>query len=210
MRIEIAESARRRSGAALIVAAVLSVALMSHHPTSVAAHGSLGVFVHGGMLLLLFVLLTGFTVFAAVRGLGRLAVLAGLVAYTISTFANIGAATINGLVVPALAARDGAEPGHDVFLLAWESNQALALLAVVAIGIAFLCWSVDLLGERRGGARLLGAAGVAAGVLPAGALLAGGYGMNVQVAFVVYAVHAAWTAAAGAWLLRVADSGPAP
>ena len=116
-------SADRIAGAALIAAAASSVLAMAHHPTS-AHGGALGAIVHGVMIVLLAVTAFGFAHFAIRRGLGRPAMLAGLVAYGLCGFGHVGAATIGGFVVPALAARGDDSVGHDIFLLAWESNQA--------------------------------------------------------------------------------------
>jgi hypothetical protein len=119
-------------------------------------------------------------------------ILAGTVAYGFSLVANFGAATINGFVVPALAARGPEAVGHDTFLLAWYANQALARLAVYATGAAYVLWSIDFL--RRAGLanRVIGAVGVVAGAVPAATLLSGQAAMELRVAFPVYSAHAVW------------------
>lgn len=189
----------RAAGIALVAAAAGSVLAMAHHPSGGHA-GPLGGIVHGAMIALIATMAFGFAHFALRRGLARPAILAGLVAFAVSLFGHVGAATINGFVVPALAGRGHGAAGHDIFLFAWESNQALARLGVFATGTAFVLWSLDLLRER-GAARWLGAAGLVAGAMPA-VLLGGGWiAMNVAGAFLVYAAHAAWTAAVGAWMV---------
>ena len=94
----------RTAGIALIAAAAASMLAMAHHPTSLRAGAMIGI-VHGVMILVVGAMLYGFSHFARRRGLGRPAVLAGLIAYGIGAAANIGAAVINGFVAPAL-------PGH--------------------------------------------------------------------------------------------------
>ena len=191
----------RTAGLFLIGPAAASVVAMAHHPSGAHA-GGLGGLVHGTMIVLLALMAFGFLHFARRCGLGRPPVLAGLVAYAISLFAHVGAATINGFVVPALAARGPGAVGHDVLLLAWEANQALARLGVFATGAAFLLWSADLQRAPGGERRLIGLAGMAAGGLPA-VLLAGGWiRMDVAGAFAVYAAHAAWAALVGLHLMR--------
>lgn len=195
----------RIAGAALLAGAAGSVFAMAHHPSG-GHGGALGGIVHGAMIALLGAMAFGFFFLCLRRGPARPAILAGALAYGVSLFAHVGAATINGFVVPALAARaagGGADAvGHDIFLLAWESNQALARLGVVATGLAFIFWSLDFL--RRPGAepRLIGALGLLAGAVPIALLAAGAIRMDVAGAFIVYAAHAAWAALVGLHLWR--------
>ena len=191
-------TADRIAGAALLASAAGTVLAMAHHPTGLHGGGGLAGAVHGAMLALLLASAFGFVHFARRRGLGRPAVLAGLVVYGASLFVHAGAATLNGFVVPALAGRGDAAVGHDLFLFAWETNQALARLGVFATGAAFILWGADLLRDRR----WLGAAGIAAGLLPAAALAGGWIAMNVAGAFLAYAVHGAWAALVGIELVR--------
>jgi hypothetical protein len=103
-------------------------------------------------------------------------------------------------VVPALARREGV--AHDVFLFAWELNQALAKLGVCAAGVAFVLWSMALLRQRTADMRLLGALGATAGLLQAGIVLAGGVKLDVKVALLLSALHGTWAALVGLQLLR--------
>jgi len=196
----------RLAGAALIAAAAASVLAMAHHPSG-AHGGALGGIVHGAMIVLLALQVFGFTHFARRRGLARPAILAGLVAYGISLFGHVAAATINGFVVPAIAARGHGAVSRDIFLFAWEANQAFARLGVYATGTAFILWSLDLLRRDAGWSRLIGLAGIAAGVVPAALLASGAIHMNVGGAFIVYAIHAAWAALVGVMLFREAGRG---
>jgi hypothetical protein len=183
----------RIGGGALIAASLATIVAMGHHPSS-AHSGALVGIVHGAMILFLAAIAFGFARFAHQRGLARPAVLAGAIAYVFALFGHAGAATINGFVVPALAAR-GQPVGHDIFLFAWEANQALARLGVFANSAAILFWSADLLAGRT--ARLLGLAGLVAGILPVALLATGALRMDVAGAFIVYGLHAAWTALLG-------------
>ena len=198
----------RFAGLALIGAAAASLVAMAHHPAGAHSGPAAGL-VHGAMILLLAGIAFGFVHFARRRGLARPAMLAGLVAFSVSLVAHVGAATINGFVVPALASRGAGAVGHDVFLLAWEANQALARLGVFATGAAFLLWSGDLLRGPGGEARLVGAAGLPAGAVPAILLAAGAIRMDVAGAFLVYAAHGAWVALVGVHLLRGGLGAPA-
>jgi hypothetical protein len=192
----------RLAGAAHISAAAVTVLAMAHHPTGAHGAGGLNALVHGTMMAVLTLLAFGFVHLARLRGLGEAPVLAGLVAYGLSLFAHVGAATINGFVVPALAGRGPGAVAHDIFLFAWETNQALAKIGVYATGAAFILWSVDLLRRQGGTARLVGLAGLVAGAVPAVLLASGTIRLNVTGAIVTYAIHAAWAALVGLLLLR--------
>ncbi|MGQ0589346.1 MAG: hypothetical protein ACT4N8_07430, partial [Sphingosinicella sp.] len=195
------EANGRIGGAALIAAGAGTVLAMAHHPTGAHGGGLLGPSVHAAMIVLLGLTAFGFATLCALRGAARPLILAGMVAYALALFGHAGAATINGFVVPALAGRD-AVPGHDIFLLAWEANQALAKLGVIAASVAFLFWSMDFLRRGGGEAKAIGALGLAAGLVPPVLLLGGIVAMNVTGAFIVYAIQAAWGALVGVHLFR--------
>jgi hypothetical protein len=192
------KSADRVAGAAMIAAAAGTLLAMGHHPSGVHGGSSLAGIVHASMIALLGLLVFGFAHMARRRGLGRPAVLAGLVAYGIALVGHAGAATINGFAVPALAARGVAT--HDLFLFAWELNQALAKLGVYATSAAYLLWSADFLADRR--TRLLGAVGLMAAIVPAALLASGAIRLDVTGAFICYAVQVGWAALVGLHLLR--------
>lgn len=195
----------RATGVVMIAAAAFSVLLMAHHPSSFHGSGALGGIVHAGMMIAVTLLFVGFARFSQLAGLDNTIVLAALVAFGVATVANLGAATINGMVVPALAARGEAEVGRDVFLFAWEANQALARIGVVATGAAYTGWSLHLLSETGAGSRLIGILGIATGLVPIAVLIVGGYGMDVRTAFAIYSAHAVFSAAVGGWLWRRAS-----
>jgi hypothetical protein len=195
------EDTQRIGGAALIAAAGGTVLAMAHHP--VGAHsGALGPAVHAAMIAFLALTAFGFAAFAAARGPARPKILAGIILYALALFGHVGAATINGFVVPALAGRGPGAVDHDIFLLAWEANQALAKLGVIASSLAFLFWSLDFLGRSGVEARAIGMVGLAAGILPPALLLAGMIDMDVAGAFLAYAAQAAWGVCVGLHLVR--------
>lgn len=195
------EDTQRFGGAALIAAAAGTVLAMAHHP--VGAHsGALGPAVHAAMIAFVAMTAFGFAAFAAARGPARPKILAGIILYALALFGHVGAATINGFVVPALAGRGPGLIDNDIFLLAWEANQALAKLGVIASSLAFLFWSLDFLGRSGAEARAIGMIGLAAGILPPALLLAGTIDMDVAGAFLAYAAQAAWGACVGLHLVR--------
>jgi hypothetical protein len=194
-------NADRIAGGALILGALLSVLAMAHHPDHVDPGGLVGI-VHGAMIVLMSAIAFGFAHFARRRGLARPAILAGLIAYLVGLVADLGAATTNGFIVPALAAHGAALSGRDVFLLAWEANQALAKLGVFATTAAFTFWSLDFL--RRPGLepKAIGGLGLLAGLGPALLLATGTTDMHVGGAFIAYAAFAAWAVIVGVHLVR--------
>ena len=100
-----------RRGWRRYVGAVGVVGAMAHHPSG-AHPGALGGIVHGAMIALSLLLAWGFAHFAIGRGASRPLIVGGLLAYAVSLFGNIGAATINGFVVPALADPAAATAGR--------------------------------------------------------------------------------------------------
>lgn len=194
------DSRNRIAGILLIFAALLIVFTMGHHPSHSHGDGWLNRIVHGGMLVLLTVAFTGLVRFAQWRGLDRLTVMSGLLVYSISAFAHVIAAMMNGFIVPAVHA-SGAEAGHDIFMLGWQINQMFARLGVYATGAAFVLWSADLLVRDGLFGRIIGVVGLAAALGPTIALLMG-QSMNVPVAFASYAAHSLWMILVGVLLVK--------
>ena len=191
----------RDGGIALALGAVASIVLMMNHPSG--AHGGpAGPIVHGGMMLALGAMLFGFTAFVIGRG-ARTATIIGLIAYAASIATHIGAATINGFTVPVMAGWHGGTPGHDVFLLAWLLNQALAAVGMFATGLAYLCWAIDLRRDRP----ILAAAGALAGIIPAALLASGTIKLDVHGALLAYGLHGLWALALGVTMWRASRSG---
>lgn len=190
------ERLTRDGGIALAFGAVASIALMMNHPS--APHGGAMVeIVHSGMMLALGAMLFGFVAFALERG-PTTPVVTGLIAYAISAGAHFMAATINGFAVPAMASWPKGPPGHDVFLLAWQLNQGLAGVGIVATGIAYLSWATALRREHA----VLAATGALTGAVPAGLLLTGAIRLDVHGALLAYGLHGLWALALGVTMWR--------
>lgn len=199
---------QRIGGAMLAVAALGTILTMAHHPSGGHAAG-LNAFVHGAMMFLLSAMAWGFVQFVIVRGPTRGLVSAGAVAFAISLLGHIGAATINGFAVPALAS--GPPVSHDLFRFAWHLNQALAGVGVVAGAAAYVLWSADLL---LGGGRVQKTAGAAGAIIGATILvlmLGGLVRLDVAGAMVVYTLQALWAVIVGVMLAlgHLGESGKA-
>lgn len=188
----------RLAGMAMFSCTILSVVAMAHHPSNFE-QGTLSNVVHGAMLVVVVVTLSGFAYFASGRGFGRFGVLAGLVVYAAGAVGNIMAATINGFAVVAVARRD---VSNDIFSFAWALNQAFAYAAVYATSAAFTLWGLDLVARERGWARWLGVVGLIAGIVPAAMLAGAAVRMDVAGAFTIYALQSIFAALVGIYLLR--------
>jgi hypothetical protein len=187
------------AGWALVGSAAAALLAMSHHPTHLG-QGALSGWVHGVLIALSAVIAYGFLHWSRLRGLDRPAVAAALVAYGVALFGGIGAATINGFVLPAFPHGHGGGEAHQ---LAGAANQALAYLGVVATGAAYALWSLDLLRPRGTRAeKLVGAVGLVAALVPLALLAAGVLRMNMAGALIVYGSQWAWMALVG--LLMIA------
>ena len=189
----------RDGGIALVAGAIASIILMMNHPSG--AHGGpLGGIVHGGMMLALSAIYFGYAAMVIGRGVWTAPIL-GLLAGAVSLAAHIAAATINGFTVPVMGAWPGGAPGHDVFLLAWLLNQALAGVGVFATGLADLCFALDLRRDHP----ILAAAGAIAGVVPAALLATGVIKLDVHGALLAYGLHGLWALALGIMMLRASQ-----
>src|SRR5271155_4344604 len=109
-------SQRTASGAVLILAGVLEIALLALHPEGSArdfagmlreeASGRLiDALVHGGFIVLLVVQLVGYRALSLRLGAGRTSVLAASVFFTAGTAALAGSLFVDGLLIPKLAYR---------------------------------------------------------------------------------------------------------
>lgn len=190
----------RAAGWALVSVAAAAALAMSHHPTS-AHDGGLNMGIHGLLIALTGVGAYGFLQWSRLRGLDQPEVAAGLIAYLIAMFGHLGAATIDGFVVTALAHGDGA--GAEGLPLAYAANQALARVGVFGASAAYLLWSTELLRRGPGGwERAVGVAGLAAGAVPVLLLATGVLRMNLSGALIIYGLQWGWMALVGLLMLR--------
>lgn len=203
----------RVSGVVIALSAVLFVVGMSHHPS---AHGedtrafleetlriaTLNRLVHGGLMAMTVCMAFGFVGFAAGLGLGRPLVRFGLVTYLCGSVALIGAALVNGLVLPSLAERfleasdETLASVRVVLAWNWEINQALTFTGVLAWSAAVLAWSLALM-RHAGAWRWIGAAGSVLGVVGAGTFLTGVLTFDVHGFGLYVLAQSAWCLALG-------------
>lgn len=193
MARELGDTTDTRSlGATLMAGGLLVAALMANHPTGVSG-GAMMRNVHGAILLMMLMMTIGFALF--VRWRRSTLALAGLVPYVAGALAGAAAGIVNGFLTPSLA-EQGVIGYRD---LLWTANQQLAIIGVVATGMAYVLWGADL---WRLGWRATAAAGAAAGVVPAVLLLSGRIEMGLIGALLAYSANALWAAWLGAMLWR--------
>jgi hypothetical protein len=217
-------AAARAAGALLIGGSILEIAAMAHHP-SVHAHDLAAVlvqlralsaasaWVHGVLIALMLTVFFALTEFAWQRGITRPAIRAGLIAYAAGVVAMMGAALVDGFVTPRVAILAEGLGAADLSITAQLLhlcilfNQALAHLGAIAMSVAIIAWSLDLL-RRAGFERALGAAGIAIGLGCVAALIAGVLQLDVHGMMLVLVLQAAWTIGVGVLLLRMRTVAP--
>lgn len=211
------------SGVVLILAPLLSVFAMAHHPSTGGAgaaerlaemvrESTISSSVHGGLIALMIATLIGFFTVAGRLGWRRARVQAGAIAYSIGVLCMVGAALVSGFIIAALAERyvDATpaemEAAMPSFHLASSANQALAKTGAVAMSAGIFFWSWCMLrGSRL--QRGLGALGLLVGLAPAASLLTGRLVLDVHGMLLVVVAQSLWTVGVGIWLL-VADPEP--
>ncbi len=206
----------RATGIALLIASVLTVALMATHPTvhahepaefigAVARQATTNAVVHGSLIVLMGILVYCYSCLASRLGLDSACVRAGLVAYVMGIVAVMPAALTGGFLIPEFVERFRDRPAQD--LLVMKHILTLCSLAmqlgtrvwVVATSAAVILWSVALTGR---GARTVGVLGVVAGVAPLVALAAGRLPTNVHGVGAFVLVQAVWGVAVGVLMIR--------
>ncbi len=167
------------SGILIIAGALLSVLVLSLHPTgrdlldpsAFPARAHLNSVVHGVALAAIPTLFLGMLGLARRLGSSDLTA-AALVAYGFSTVAVMSAAVASGFVATDVFERileNQGDPQTIYHTLAWYTarvNQGFAAVSLVAACVSILCWSVAILYSRR----MAPVVGVV-GVVLAGAIL---------------------------------------
>jgi hypothetical protein len=208
----------RIAGVAILASAAVGLVAIAHHPTVGTARGAADVFgqiaalsaidevVHGVLIVLSGALLFGFAVFAQRRGLHRGSVLLGLIGYAVASGGIIGAALIDGFLVPALGSRYAGAPaqsmgtGLHLLGMAGTAIQILTKFAFVATAVAVLSWSAGLL-RARGAVRATGFAGIVAAVVSVVTMVWAGQ-LNPHNLVVIVGVQSVWNVAIGVLLIR--------
>jgi len=208
----------RLAGVAIAASALLALAAIAHHPTLGAVRARADVLpqlvalstvdevVHGTIIVLIGVLLFGFTVFSQRRGLQHGTVLAGLIAFALGSVTMVGAALIDGFLIPALAARyvNGSSQSVEIALhiltTAGAAIQVLAVFAIAVTAVAVVSWSTGLVASR-GVLRVAGLIGLASAVLSVAVTLTAG-SLNPHSLGAIVALQSIWYVTIGILLTR--------
>ena len=210
----------RWAGNTLLAGTALALVFVAHHPVlgahagpedpravlqTIAGLRGMDHLVHGGLIVLLLAFAVCLVEFARRidpdRAFGRV----GLLVYGAGIAATIGAATLDGFVIPDIARHFVGAPAEDVrvgyglLVFAGLAIQNLTKLGFILMSGGILAWSCGLLGIG-GRASAAGVVGLLAGVAPAAVLLGSGLVLRPPVLLGLLAAYGAWNVAA-AWLL---------
>jgi hypothetical protein len=192
----------------LLVATLLEVVLMGHHPSvqtsdpleaarEMVASSTAAATVHGLLIALMLAITYGCAVFASRRGLARPLIGIGSISYSAGVMVMIGAALVSGFVLSDLAnalphATAGDGPSlNSIFILCRVLNRTCANFGVVAMSVGIGCWSLDLL-KGPGVKRALGAWGCVVSILPPLALFSRWIHLDVHGMTQVIVLQATW------------------
>lgn len=205
-------------GIILLVASLLEVLAMAHHPSvdtsdisqavaQIARFSAVSGVVHGGLITLMLLIAYGFVDFTVRRGLQRPLIRAGAIGYGCGVLAMVGAALVSGFITTGLAslAPHGTavdlQINRQLLLLCRVLNQSCANFAVVAMSAGIVAWSLDLCGNA-GARRAVGVFGCLVGLVPALALMFGEIHLDVRGMTEVVVAQAAWNIAVAVLMIR--------
>lgn len=205
----------RLCGGILIAAAILSLAVILHHPTLGGGDGSLAEeavreaplnsAVHGILIALVLAFHYGLSGMAARLTRLPAAIRLGSLALAAATITMTGAALVSGFLVPETVGRliaMGRDADFPVLLaMLGSANQVLADFGVLAYGIAMVGLSVELV-TKGGMNRAVGLLGIVSGLVFMGGILTGHIVLDVHGMTLVLAALCLWIIAAGVQLLR--------
>jgi len=208
----------RGSSTLIALGGVLMLSVAGFHPVAhahdfagliadIAQQATANEFVHGMAIVATAVLFGGTLGLTQVLGSDRLLPRIALVAMLVGSAAMIAAASVDGFLItrlcqaPNVTEPDTAERLRPLFLTFRMVNQYCAQLGVIAMGLALVGWSLEML-HRRDSWRWIGALGLLAGAAPAGLVMIGTMVMNVHGLMVFVVAHAAWYAAAATRLRK--------
>jgi hypothetical protein len=206
------------AGVTIAACAALMVVAIAHHPTvkaqrpaemlaGVAAVATLDRIVHASLIVIIGALVFGFAIFAQRQGLERSTVLVGFLAFASGAGALVGAALIDGFLVPDVAllyvgaSAETATVAVQLLSTCALMIQILTKLGFLALSGAIVAWSAGLV-RAPGAARIVGIIGFVAGVGPAAFLLAGRFYLTPHTLGAIVLVEAIWYLAIAASLIR--------
>jgi hypothetical protein len=206
------------SGLAIGVATILAIVFLAHHPVAVGQDqreilndiirkASIDRLVHGVLMGVMGGFLFGFSGLAAVLGPDRPLVRLGSIAYAAGCACMVGAALLDGFILPDIATRfvgtpaDDARIAYDFLRIAASAIQCLTKLGLVLMSGGILSWSAALVRSNRS-PRWIGLLGLAAGGIPALLILFAGTVMTPHSLIAILAAQGLWNIAVARMLMR--------
>lgn len=197
--------------------AILAVLAVAQHPVAashVAAQAIPEVvqlslidrLVHGFLIATTLATFFGFTIFSARRGFDRHTTIAGFIGYALGVAAVIGAALIDGFIIPDIAARyvkvthDDIRAAVPLLTFCAIAIQNLTKLGFVAMSAGIFAWSVGLVASP-GTLRTVGIVGFFAAGLPV-VILSYAHFLNPHLLGIIVLVQAVWYLAIAALLWK--------
>ena len=164
-----------------------------------AAHRGIDAIVHGGFMLILAIQIACYAIFSARLTLAANAAIAGLVFFCFGAALQSGSVLIDGLVIPAIAAKYAALPAkletaRTLFVFGGTMISFLMPLGIGFQSAGIVAWSAGLLRTPR---RSAGIAGLVIGLLILTATIAGLSTMNPIALMGGIAGLAVWAVVAG-------------
>jgi hypothetical protein len=204
----------RRAGQCLLVGILLPLLILGLHPTAHDLTADSGTrltiinhLVHGIALAAQPLIVLGVLGLSRYLGWTDLAT-AAFVVYAFGVVATLAAALMSGFVASDVIAQlrggdPGTAPQYQALLdYTHYLNQAFAKVSVIAVGIALLLWSLDIV-QTRHLSRLTGLVGMLVGTFLTVGILSGQLALNVRGILLATGVQAAWMALVAVQLMRL-------
>jgi hypothetical protein len=205
-----ADDSVRIPGLVLIASAIAMVVLLALHPEGnakdfagmlqdEAANRSIDAFVHGGFIVVMAIQIACYAIFSSRLLRTANASIAGLVMFCFGATLLSGSTLIDGLALPAIAAKYVGIPTkiESARLLYVFGGTLISILMPLGIGFqsaGIVGWSADLL---RTGRRIAGLAGLVLGLAILASTIAATFTKNPMALMAGIAGLAFWAAIAG-------------
>lgn len=207
----------RLPGIVLIVSSLLALIAIAHHPVARSASradiipavlhlASADAAVHAVVIALALALLFSLTMLSIGLGFGSPATVAAVIVYAAGTGALLGAAIVDGFVVPGIAEQyahvtpQPLDVGLRLLGFCAVVIQAATKVGLIATSAGVLLWSVELV-RRSGALRAVGALGLVSALgVPAVTLATAAFDPSRLLA--VLALQSVWYLAVGTMMVR--------
>ncbi len=211
----------RIAGILLVVASLISVVGILHHPTADglqhehemfgdAAHATrfmhhLNALVHGTLVVVIATFVLSTSYLASLMGSSRLCVRAGTITYVFGGLCMIVAATIDGFVywgvVEELSDAGNDDFAHAIGHVLLDILRVMALMGVLSMSLGILFWSVSMLRQTTP-MRMTAAIGMVVAVIGMGGVASGNLEATHSGMIAFVAMQTLWNTAVAIRLIR--------